>query len=102
MQVSATETVSEKVADMVATFLNEDNTGIVFKRKIGYTRQQVVSENGKVATKKTSLQKVDTTVYTFFDEYWIGSMFERGIGNIYQHVIRGLWAYWPLKQHQKR
>ncbi|WP_158561205.1 hypothetical protein [Emticicia sp. C21] len=44
IKTAITKTEPEKVTNTVGTFLNESNTGSLFKRAIGYTYQQVVSE----------------------------------------------------------
>jgi hypothetical protein len=47
--------------------------GRVFKRAIGYSYQQVVSEYIKVSATKTPSEKVDNTVTTFLNEGSMGS-----------------------------
>jgi hypothetical protein len=67
VQVSTTQAASEKVANTVATFLNEGNAGSLFKRAIDGKYQQVVPESLQVLATQMTSEKVANMVATFLN-----------------------------------
>jgi len=62
----------------------------VFRRGIGYSYQQIVSEFVKVSAIQAASEKVTSTVGTFLNEFIFGSsesVFKRGIGYSYHQIV---------------
>ena len=86
-KVTNTKADSKKVTNMVGTFLTENSARLLFKRAVGCTYQQVISEFVKVTATKTEQEKVTNMVGTFLNEDTTKAFFKRAIGCTYKQVI---------------